>query len=214
MQLRPNQLATHLKQPLATFITDVEFGIISWHGVPPGECHPPIIGAGPYTMHELTSTEVRLDANPHYPTPPKMPHVVIKFVKDDSARMLMMAGGSVDLLQNARPDLVDDIAARPRVRVQSAPSVILTYMMLNNDDPALRDHRVREAIALAIDRRVGRLRRLHREQHDENHQCQRDDIVIERRRREFQSFDCGQHRDRRRNHGIADEHRGADHAKR
>jgi peptide/nickel transport system substrate-binding protein len=36
--------------------------------------------------------------------------------------------------------------------VQSAPSVILTYLLLNNEDPALRDHRVREAIALAIDR--------------------------------------------------------------
>jgi peptide/nickel transport system substrate-binding protein len=142
----------HLKQPLATFITDIEFGIISWHGVPAGECHPPIIGAGPYTMRALTSTEVRLDANPRYPTPPKVPHVVIKFVKDDSARMLMMAGGSVDLLQNARPDLVDDIAARPRVKVQSGPSVLLTYMLLNNQDPVLRDHRVREAIALALDR--------------------------------------------------------------
>jgi peptide/nickel transport system substrate-binding protein len=32
--------------------------------------------------------------------------------------------------------------------------VILTYMLLNNEDPALRDHRVREAIALAIDRRT------------------------------------------------------------
>jgi peptide/nickel transport system substrate-binding protein len=142
----------HLKQPLATFITDVEFGILSWHGVPAGECHPRIIGAGPYTLRELTSTHVMLDANPRYPTPPKTPHVEIKFVKDDSARMLMMAGGSVDLLQNARPDLVDDIAARPRVKVQSGPSVILTYMLLNNEDPALRDHRVREAIALAIDR--------------------------------------------------------------
>ena len=93
-----------------------------------------------------------LDANPRYPTPPKTPHVEIKFVRDDSARMLMLAGGSVDLLQNARPDLVDDIAARPRVRVTSGPSVLLTYMLINNDDPVLRDHRVREAIALALDR--------------------------------------------------------------
>lgn len=150
--LDPKHVRFHLLQPLATFVTDIEFGIISWHGVPPGECHPKVIGAGPYTLRELTSTHVLLDANPRYPTPPKLPHVEIKFVKDDSARMLMMAGGSVDLLQNARPDLVDDIAARPRVKVQSAPSVLLTYMLLNNDDKVLRDHRVREAIALAIDR--------------------------------------------------------------
>jgi len=150
--LDPTHVRFALKQPLATFVTDVEFGINSWHGVPAGECHPKIIGAGPYTVRELTSAHVLLDANPRYPTPPKLPHVEIKFVRDDSARMLMMAGGSVDLLQNARPDLVDDIAARPRVKVSSGPSVLLTYMLLNNEDPALRDHRVREAIALALDR--------------------------------------------------------------
>jgi peptide/nickel transport system substrate-binding protein len=142
----------HLKLPVAMFITDIEFGVIAWHGVPAGECHPPLIGAGPYILRTLTSTEARLDANPYYPTPPKLPHLVIKFVRDDSARMLMLAGGSVDLLQNTQPDLVDDIAARPRVKLQASPSVILTYMLVNNENPILRDHRVREAIALALDR--------------------------------------------------------------
>ncbi|HSN25220.1 MAG TPA: ABC transporter substrate-binding protein [Kofleriaceae bacterium] len=142
----------HTKLPLGTFVTDIDFGIISWHGVPAGECHPPLVGAGPYVLRELTSQHAVLDANPRYPTPPKLPHVEIKFVRDDAARMLMMAGGSVDILQNTQPDLVDDIAKRPRVKLQAGPSVILTYMMLNNDDPVLKDHRVREAIALAIDR--------------------------------------------------------------
>lgn len=142
----------HLKLPLGTFVTDIEFGVISWHGVPAGECHPKLVGAGPYTLRELTSQHAVLDGNPYYPTPPKLPHVEIKFVRDDAARMLMMAGGSVDILQNTQPDLVDDIAERPRVKLQAAPSVILTYMMCNNDDPILKDHRVREAIALALDR--------------------------------------------------------------
>ncbi len=142
----------HTKTPIAMFVTDVEFGVISWHGVPPGECHPPLVGAGPYVLRELTSQHAVLDANPHYPTPPKLPHLEIKFVRDDAARMLMMAGGSVDILQNTQPDLVDDIAERPRVKLQAGPSVILTYMLLNNDDPVLKDHRVREAIALALDR--------------------------------------------------------------
>jgi peptide/nickel transport system substrate-binding protein len=38
------------------------------------------------------------------------------------------------------------------VRIGSAPSVYLTYMLLNNADPILKDRRVRQAIALAIDR--------------------------------------------------------------
>jgi peptide/nickel transport system substrate-binding protein len=64
----------------------------------------------------------------------------------------MLVGGSADLGQNTRPDLVDDVAGNPRIRVSSGPSVLLTYMLLNNDDPALGDVRVRRAIALALDR--------------------------------------------------------------
>jgi peptide/nickel transport system substrate-binding protein len=150
--LDTHRVRFHLKQPLATFVSDIDFGIVSWHGVPAGECHPPIIGAGPYTLRELSSLHVLLDASPRYPTPPKLPHVEIKFVRDESARLLMLAGGSLDLLQNAQPDLVDDVAQRPRVKVSATPSVILTFMLLNNEDPILRDHRVREAIALALDR--------------------------------------------------------------
>ena len=55
---------------------------------------------------------------------------------------------------------------------------------------------------------------LNREQHDENEDRQRHDVMFERRRRELETFDRRQHRNRRRDHGIADEHRGADHAER
>jgi peptide/nickel transport system substrate-binding protein len=51
-----------------------------------------------------------------------------------------------------RLDLIDDVRDRPRVQIASAPSVLLTYLLLNNTDPLLRDVRVRQAIALAIDR--------------------------------------------------------------
>jgi peptide/nickel transport system substrate-binding protein len=65
----------------------------------------------------------------------------------------MMVGGSADLVQNGvRLDLIDDVAKRERIAVTSGPSAILTYMMMNNTDPALSDVRVRRAIALAIDR--------------------------------------------------------------
>jgi peptide/nickel transport system substrate-binding protein len=65
----------------------------------------------------------------------------------------MLAGGSADLVQNAfRVDLVDDVTKRPRVQAASGPSVLLTYMLLNNQDPVLKDRRVRQAIALALDR--------------------------------------------------------------
>jgi peptide/nickel transport system substrate-binding protein len=146
----------HQQKPLATFVTDVEFGIISFHGVEAPACRPRVVGAGPFVLRELTSRGARLDANPHYHhAPSKIAHVEIKFVRDAAARILMLVGGSADVVQNAvRLDLIDDVVKRPRVKLQSGPSVLLTYMLINNTDPVLEDRRVRQAIALALDRRA------------------------------------------------------------
>ncbi|HEY5949955.1 MAG TPA: ABC transporter substrate-binding protein [Kofleriaceae bacterium] len=144
----------HLKTPLAMFDNDIEFGIVSFHGVPPGTCRlPRPIGAGPYTLRSIGPRGAWLDANPLSLTPPKLPHVEIRVVRDAAARILMLVGGSADLVQNSmRIDLVNDVIKRPRVQVASGPSVLLTYMLINNTDPVLKDKRVRQALALALDR--------------------------------------------------------------
>ena len=142
----------HLKAPLATFLSDIEFGIVSFHdGAPPAGTS---VGAGPFVVREITSTHALLDANPYYfGGKPKLRHVEIKFVRDAGARLLMLVGGSADLIQNAaRLDLIDDLRDWPHVQIQSGPSVFLTYLLLNNADPILKDRRVRQAIAMAIDR--------------------------------------------------------------
>jgi peptide/nickel transport system substrate-binding protein len=144
----------HLVKPIAMFMSDIEFGIVSFHGAAPGACRlPRVIGAGPFVLRELTTRHALLDRNPHHPTPPKLAHVQIKFVRDAAARILMLVGGSADLVQNAvRVDLVEEVTKRPRVQVASAPSVLLSYILINNLDPVLKDPRVRQAIALALDR--------------------------------------------------------------
>ncbi len=154
--LDPRHVRFHLVQPLGTLRSDLEFGIVSFHGVPPGACRlASVIGAGPYVLEELTPYHARFAANPYFTPRARLPHLELRFVDDASARILMLVGGSADLLENAvRPDLVDEVAQRRRVHVESSRSLLLTYMLLNNDDPALRDLRVREAIALALDRRA------------------------------------------------------------
>jgi len=150
--IAPRVVRFHLKTPLATFLSDVDFGIVSFHHGPPRS--DAVIGSGPYTLRKLTSTAVYLDANPtYYGGVPKVAHLEIKFVRDAAARLLMLVGGSADLIQNAiRPDLVAPMRARPRVEVKTTRGVILTYLMMNNLDPALAKREVRQAIALALDR--------------------------------------------------------------
>lgn len=148
----PQVARFHLKAPLATFWSDIDYGIVSCPGGAPRSCRP--IGAGPYRVRELTSTVMRLDPNPHYfGARPRTPRLEIKFVRDNAARLLMVVGGSADLLQNAvRLDLVGAMRARPRVRVDTGAGVLLTYLMMNNEDPVLQRRDVRRAIALALDR--------------------------------------------------------------
>ena len=150
--IAPRVARFHLKAPLATFKSDIDFGIISFHNGPPKIDHS--IGAGPYRVRELTSTAARLEPNPYYfGHKPKLPNVEIKFVRDAAARLLMLVGGSADLIQNAvRPDLVAAVRDRPRVHVETTDGAILTYLMMNNDDPVLAKREVRQAIAFALDR--------------------------------------------------------------
>jgi peptide/nickel transport system substrate-binding protein len=142
----------HLRAPLATFMSDIDFGIVSFHAGPPSSDR--VIGAGPYRLLELTSTGVVLERNPFYfRGQAAVPRVEIKFVRDTAARVSMVVGGSADLIQNAvRLDLVPTIKDQLRVQVQTGPSAVLTYLMMNNDDKVLSDRRVRQAIALALDR--------------------------------------------------------------
>jgi peptide/nickel transport system substrate-binding protein len=141
--ISPRVVRFHLHEKLATFLTDIDFGIVSRTKK----------GAGPYIVRDLDAQRAILERNPHYVPLPKMKHVEIKFVPDASARLLMLVGGSADLVQNGvRLDLLDEVAERPRVKMESAPSAILTYLIFNNEDPLLKDKRVRQAIALALDR--------------------------------------------------------------
>jgi peptide/nickel transport system substrate-binding protein len=147
----PLRARIHLVAPVATLASDLDFGIVAAHG--DGADGAPLC-AGPYVLRALSPTAAWLDPNPFYAgTAPALPHVELRVVPDAAARVIMLVGGTADVVQNSvRPDLVDDIAARPGVRLSSAPSCILTYLMMNNDDGVLKDVRVRQAIALAIDR--------------------------------------------------------------
>jgi peptide/nickel transport system substrate-binding protein len=74
-------------------------------------------------------------------------------VKDPTVRALKLIGGELDLIQNDLPaELANYLAGRAGLRVDSRPGITFAYLGLNLADPALSDPRVREAIALAVDR--------------------------------------------------------------
>jgi peptide/nickel transport system substrate-binding protein len=146
----------HLREPLATIMTDLDFGIVSERaaGADRRFAGERVVGAGPYWIESYHPEDVRLGRNPHWPfATPRTERMRVRVVRDANARALMLVGGSADLTTNSiRVDLVDDLVDSPRVALATSPGTKLTYIMMNGRDPALRDARVRRAIAHAIDR--------------------------------------------------------------
>jgi peptide/nickel transport system substrate-binding protein len=152
----PLTVRFHLVKPLATLLGDVEFGVVSHRAARADGSFPGgrVVGAGPYKVAALDQRRIVLLQNEHYVGPaPLVPRIELRVVRDAGARNLMLVGGSADLAQNAvRLDLIDDVARRGALAVTSGKSAVLSYLMMNNEDPVLEDVRVRQAIALALDR--------------------------------------------------------------
>ena len=74
-------------------------------------------------------------------------------VPDNITTALEMQKGSADVESNVVTlDEVHALEQTPTLRVESAPSSIALYMTLNVQDPRLRDRRIRQAIAFALDK--------------------------------------------------------------
>jgi peptide/nickel transport system substrate-binding protein len=113
------------------------------------------VGTGPFRYAgSKDERKIVLQRNPdHFAGPPSYNWLIFKTIEDENTRLLALLGGSADLLQNAvSPILLEVLAERPELKVQTAESISFTYLGLNLRIPALADVRVRQALALGIDR--------------------------------------------------------------
>lgn len=74
-------------------------------------------------------------------------------VKDPTVRVLKLLHGEVDLLQGELPpELVKHLQIKPEITVKTGIGVNFSYLGLNMQDAVLKNLKVRQAIAHAIDR--------------------------------------------------------------
>lgn len=114
------------------------------------------IGAGPYRLAMAEARErIVLEANPFWPGPaPRLPRLTFRVVPDPVMRVLELQRGAIHLVQESlEPEILAGLAREPHLRVRRTPGSSVAYLALNLRDPRLADRRVREAIALALDRR-------------------------------------------------------------
>ena len=143
----------HLKAPSAPFLDATGLGIL-----PAGRAREPTevtVGAGPFRLvRAARGDRLELAPNPGYPDgPPRLDPLVVRIVPDEVVRVLELRRGGVQLLQDApEPEMVEWLARAPALVVRRGPGTSFDYLALNLRDPRLAQRRVREAIALALDR--------------------------------------------------------------
>ncbi len=151
--LSPRSLRIRFAKPPASYLTDLDFGIMQKGSAEPGHATP--IGAGPFVLTGEVGEVTRFSRNPHFfGGAPPIEHLTVRVVRDANSRLLSLVGGSADLTQNTVSPLLFDSVERwkDRLQLQTAPSALLLYLGMNTEDARLRDARVRRALALAIDR--------------------------------------------------------------
>jgi peptide/nickel transport system substrate-binding protein len=113
------------------------------------------VGTGPFQfVSQVQDKEVVVERNAAYwAGAPKMERVRFSVVPDAITEALEMKKGSGDVESNEiTRDMVHALQGKPGLVTQTGPGARVDYMNFNVGDPALRDVRVRQAIACAIDR--------------------------------------------------------------
>lgn len=152
----PLTVIVKTKQPATSLLfnlSDGLFGVVEKGAGRDEGLHP--VGTGPFRfVSQMQDKEVVLERNKNYwAGSPKIARVRFEVVPDTITAALEMRKGSGDVESNVlTPDMVHALRKEHNVIVQSGPGAIVMYVNFNTQDPKLRDPRMRQAIACAIDR--------------------------------------------------------------
>ncbi len=151
--LTPHLLVIHLLRPHATLLTDLELPILRADeatGAPRPEGS--LDGLGPFVIARRSAGSVELAPASGALSLPRR-GVTLTTVHDENARALRMHAGRADIVVNGfSPTLLPAFEGAHGVHINTRHGANLTYLLARTDRGALRDPRLRRAIATAIDR--------------------------------------------------------------
>ncbi len=152
----PATVVITLKKPdpfLLWNLSDGAIGIVPYGSGKSFGQHP--IGTGPYRFISAEQDkDVLLERNPDSWQPqPALARIRFNVVPDPITRALELQKGSADAdINSLSPDMVQALREHSRLRIETVPGTSVNYITFNLRDPNLRDIRVRQAIAYAINR--------------------------------------------------------------
>ena len=147
----------HMKEADATLLwnlSDGAMGIVPYGSGDEMTQHP--VGSGPFKFVSAeTDREVILERNDDYwGERARLARVRFAVVPDETTEALELRKGSGDIAINSlTPDTIAALAKDPDLAIEMGPGTRLAYLGFNLRDPILKDVRVRQAIAYALDRK-------------------------------------------------------------
>jgi peptide/nickel transport system substrate-binding protein len=146
----------HLTSPYASLLWNLSDGALGI--VPYGSgkelAHAPN-GSGPFKfVSEEQDNELVVQRNDQYwGEKPHVQSVRFAVIPDITTRALELRKGSADVAINSlTPDMLVALREQPNLVIENSPGTVLMYLAFNLRDPLLKDARVRQAIAYAINR--------------------------------------------------------------
>ncbi len=113
------------------------------------------VGSGPFrVMQWRHGDSITLAANPLYwRGKPHIDRLLYRIIPDANTRLEQLRTGEVDAYLDVDPQLLPQVQSIPAIGIALTPVNDLHVLRFNLRDPIVRDVRVRQAIAMAIDRR-------------------------------------------------------------
>ena len=111
------------------------------------------IGSGPYILRSwLRGSEMRFDANPNYfRGPPKIPHVVLKFVPDQNTLVSELHAHELDVYYDVSLPQLERVRGIDGIQILTTSSLHWEHLAFNASHPPLDDRRVRLALCYDLD---------------------------------------------------------------
>lgn len=114
------------------------------------------IGTGPFKFESYTEDQevVLRSFNEYFGGAPGINRLAVRIIPDSSARDSEIRKGSIDLAINADfdPVQVESLQKTAGIKTEVTEGTNITHLGVNLQDPILKDRRIRQALAYAIDR--------------------------------------------------------------
>lgn len=114
------------------------------------------LGSGPYMVQSWTRGDsITLVANPNYwGTAPKTKTVIMKWNDQATGRLTSLKAGEADAIDNPDPNDFESISSEADLKLIPREALNVFYVGMNNTKPPFDNEKVRQAIAMGLNRQA------------------------------------------------------------